>query len=341
MIDAATSVGVVLGSALSPEAIPAAARLADSEGFSTVWLSEDYFFTGGISAAATVLASTERVDVGLGIVSALTRHPALLAMEIATLVRMHPGRLRPAIGLGLPKWIDQMGLTPTSSLGAVRSCLNQIRALLAGEIVTSDEESFVSNRIALTHPCPASMPALRLGVSGPEMLRLAGEIADGVVLSVMSSVEYVRWARLRVAEGAARIGRDPSSVDTTVYTFMSVDEGDGSAARRAVRHQLAFYLAGRPDSALTRACGIVRELTELARGGASAVEAGMPSQWVDALAIAGTAEECAAKIRALHNAGATSVALFPCPVDEVDNIIRTTGQAVLPLLASGPVSADT
>jgi 5,10-methylenetetrahydromethanopterin reductase len=333
---AAIPVGVVLGSALPPERIRPAAHAAAAAGMNAVWLSEDYFFTGGISSAAGVLATTPDIQVGLGIVSALTRHPALLAMELASLARTYPGRLAPAIGLGLPKWLAQMGLTPDSSLDAVRACIGHLRSLLAGETVTSTGGPFTLDRVALAHPCPRTMPPIRMGVSGPRMLRLAGEVADGVVLSVMSSVNYVRWAREQVALGAVRAGRSPDELDTTVYAFASVDEHDSARARAAVRHQLAFYLAGRPDSALTRAVGIVEQLTELAAGGPAAVEANMPERWIDELAIAGTPDQCATQIRRLREAGADAIGLFPCPVDDVEAIVTTIGHRVLPLLHRTP-----
>src|SRR5215210_2513018 len=102
---------------------------AERAGFGEVWLSEDYFFSGGVSAAAVALAATERIPVGLGVVSAMSRHPALLAMEIATLDRAFPGRLMPAVGLGVPGWLEQMGLKPRSALGAVRECVTAVRTL--------------------------------------------------------------------------------------------------------------------------------------------------------------------------------------------------------------------
>ena len=116
-------VGLVLGSALPPEDIPTVARRGEELGFGELWLAEDYFFTGGISGATAVLAQTTEVPVGLGIVSAMVRHPGVLAMEIATMARMYPGRVHPGIGLGVPAWIDQMGLTPPSQLGAMRECV--------------------------------------------------------------------------------------------------------------------------------------------------------------------------------------------------------------------------
>src|SRR5919202_6603186 len=126
-------VGLVLGSQLPPEQIASTARLGEELGFDELWLAEDYFFTGGISGAAAALGATERIPVGLGIVSAMVRHPAALAMEIATLARIHPGRLRPGIGLGVPSWVRQMRLMPRSRVGAMRECVSSLRRLLAGE----------------------------------------------------------------------------------------------------------------------------------------------------------------------------------------------------------------
>ena len=113
-------VGLVLGSALAPETLPGLSRLAEQLGYGELWFAEDYFFTGGISGAAAALAATERIPIGLGVVSAMVRHPALLAMEIATLDRMFPGRLRPGIGTGVPAWMRQMGVKPRSPLSALR-----------------------------------------------------------------------------------------------------------------------------------------------------------------------------------------------------------------------------
>src|SRR5262245_28481789 len=85
-------VGLVLGSQIPPEQIRETARLGEELGFGELWLAEDYFFTGGISGAVAALASTSRIPIGLGIVSAMVRHPALLAMECSTIARMFPGR---------------------------------------------------------------------------------------------------------------------------------------------------------------------------------------------------------------------------------------------------------
>src|SRR5207248_3117660 len=84
-------VGLILGSLMPPESIREAAKLAEDLGYDELWCSEDYFYTAGISAVTAALGVTREIQVGTSIVSAVVRHPAVLAMEIATITRMFPG----------------------------------------------------------------------------------------------------------------------------------------------------------------------------------------------------------------------------------------------------------
>src|ERR1700756_2812264 len=120
------AVGLVLGTSVPPERVGEAAAAGERLGYNELWLLEDYFFTGGISAATVALNATERIPVGIGIVSAMGRHPAVLAMEIATIARTYPRRFRPGIGLGAPVWLDQMGLRPKSQLTALRDSVTAV-----------------------------------------------------------------------------------------------------------------------------------------------------------------------------------------------------------------------
>jgi 5,10-methylenetetrahydromethanopterin reductase len=323
------SIGLVLGSAIAPELIQSAAVTAESGGFDELWLAEDFFFTGGISAATAALAATNRIRVGLGVVSAVARHPALLAMEISTISRMFPGRLNAGIGLGVPGWIAQMGLYPPTAIGAMRECVTGVRQLLRGEGLTRQGRVFSFDKIRLAFPEAVKTP-VHMGVIGPRMLRLSGEIADGTVISVGANTKYIRWARERIDEGRVAAERNDDH-RVTVLAIYAVDE-DGAAARRAVRSPLAFYKANGPN-AMTDVEGISGQLSDiLERGGQDALVAEMPDAWVEDLAIVGTPEECAARIKSYHQAGVDSVALFPMPSDRVDSIVRLTTERVLPLL---------
>jgi 5,10-methylenetetrahydromethanopterin reductase len=322
-------VGLVLGSEIPPERLAGIANDAERQGFGELWLSEDCFFTGGISAAAIALGATQRIPVGIGVVSAVARHPAILAMEIATLARAFPGRLRPAIGLGVPGWLGQMGLRPRSPLAAVRECTTALRALLDGGLLDRTGGVFTFEAVALAHPVPEVLP-LQLGVAGPKMLQLSGEIASGTLLSVLAGVDYVRWARGQIAIGARRIARDPAAHRVTTFALCTVDS-DRARAKAAARSAVAFYLAAGGVNALTDAYGISDELAGmLDQGGVDEVARRMPDGWVDDLAVAGDAAECAAKIERLCTAGSDRVALFPTPADRADQIVAALATDVLP-----------
>ena len=318
-------VGVVLGSHMPPERIVRTARRAEELGFGELWFSEDCFFAGAFSGIAATLAAAERLPVGLGVASAVTRHPAFLAMECATLARLHPGRFWPGVGLGVPFWLQQMGLMPRSPLGAVRECVESLRRLLAGEELTGDG-LFTFDQVALTHLPEEELP-IYLGMVGPKGLGLSGGIADGTVLSVLAGVDYVRWARERIAAGAAAAGRATAPHRVVTYVLYSVD-ADGRAAREAVREATAFYLTAMPDNALSEVYGIQPQLQELIAAGELARE--LPAAWVDDLAVAGDPDEAAAKIRALLDAGSDSVCLWLFPLDRGEETLELTAREVLP-----------
>ncbi len=325
-------VGLVLGSEIPPARLGAMAARAEAAGLGELWLSEDYFMTGGIAGAALALAATERIPVGLGVVSAVARHPALLAMEVATLAHAHPGRLRPAIGLGVPAWLDQMGLRPQSPLRAVRDAVETLRALLQGEELSEPTSTFRFDGVKLAYPLGAATPPIGLGVAGPRMLELSGEIADATLVSVLAGDAYVRWARERIAAGARRAGRDPAAHRVVVFAFYAAGD-DEAAVREALRPTVAFYLGAGGANALTDAYGISAELEGMIReGGVDAVRERMPDQWIADLSVSGPPQACAEAIDRLLAAGADAVCLFPVPHERAEDLIDLAAGDIVPRL---------
>jgi 5,10-methylenetetrahydromethanopterin reductase len=321
----APPVGLVLGSIIAPEQLRQAAADAERLGFGQLWMAEDCFTSGGISGAAAVLGATSEIPVGLGIINAMVRHPALLAMELSTLGRMYPDRLVPAIGLGLPDWLRQLGVYPRSPVTALGECVRSVRDLLGGEEVSGDGY-FHLDAVKLSFPVPLR---LHMGVMGPRMLALSGEIADGTVLSVLASADYVRWAREQISVGAAAANRDPGEHRVATFALCAVDE-DAERARAEIRPVLAFFLDAVKHSTLVRALGISDELLELAADGVDALADRMPAQWVQELAIAGDPATCAAKIEGLLEAGSDTVELFPAPPERASEFAELVAAEVLP-----------
>ena len=315
----------MLGSIIAPEQLRQAAADAERLGFGQLWMAEDCFTSGGISGAASVLGATSEIPVGLGIINAMVRHPALLAMELSTLGRMYPDRLVPAIGLGLPDWLRQLGVYPRSPVTALGECVRSVRDLLAGEEI-SGEGYFHFDAVQLSFPVPLG---LHMGVMGPRMLALSGEIADGTVLSVLASADYVRWARQRIAVGAAAANRDPGQHRLSTFALCAVDQ-DAERARAEIRPVVAFFLDAVKRSTLVQALGIADELLELAADGVDALTERMPDEWVDELAIAGDPATCAAKIERLLEAGSDTVELFPAPPERASEFAEVVAAEVLP-----------
>ena len=130
--------GVCFPRELEPAAVVDFAERLDSGGVDELWVIEDCFFTAGITLAATALAHSERLTVGIGILPALTRNASTTAMELATLARLAPGRVKGGIGHGVRAWMEQIGARPTSPVTALTEVISAVRQLLAGESVTID-----------------------------------------------------------------------------------------------------------------------------------------------------------------------------------------------------------
>ncbi|MEU1039003.1 LLM class flavin-dependent oxidoreductase [Streptomyces sp. NPDC005907] len=288
-----TALGAVFRPQLPPERLRALARLADDAGLEELWLWEDCFLEGGISTAAAALAWTERLRVGVGLLPVPLRNVALTAMEAATLHRLFPGRASLAVGHGVQDWMGQVGARAESPVTLLREYLAALRALLAGERVTTDGRYVRLDGVALDWPPVTAAPVLA-GVTGPRSLRLSGEAADGTVLTAATGPEGVRRARLLIDEGRVSAGRtDP--------------------------HRVVVYLhaATGPDAAARLRAEIE------ANGEDPAEEHG----------VAGDAEAVAEAVRRLADAGADTVVLQPTADEpDPEGFLRFAATEVRPLV---------
>lgn len=321
-------VGVFVATATPPEQIPAVASSAERLGYGEVWVAEDYFCYGGFTGAALALGATERINVGLGVVAATPRHPAVTAMEIATLARTYPGRFLAGIGHGVPVWTDQMGVTATSPLAALRECVDGTRRLLAGQTLDLDGKQFTFRSVTATHRPEQEVPLLT-GVVGPKSLRLSGRIADGTIMSVLTGTAYLETATSHIHEGMAEANR--TNHLTPTLTLFSISK-DRKQARDAARSAVAHYITVLGPSLLTGAFGYNDQISELLEQEPDRVAEAMPDEWIDTLAVAGDPDEVAARITELRAAGATSVVLSPVNADTAQDELELTASAVLPHL---------
>ncbi|WP_405887852.1 LLM class flavin-dependent oxidoreductase [Streptomyces sp. NBC_01136] len=289
-----TALGAVFRPQLPPERLRAVARAADDAGLEELWLWEDCFLEGGISAAAAALAWTERVRVGVGLLPVPLRNVAVTAMEAATLHRMFPGRAILGVGHGVQDWMGQVGARAESPVTLLREHLDALRALLRGERVSTDGRYVKLDGVALDWP-PTGTPEVLVGATGPRTLRLSGAAADGTILTAATAPEGVRRAR------------------------QLIDEGRESAGRTG-HHRVVVYLhtATGPDAA-------ARLRAEIEAGG----EEPVPEHGV-----AGDAGTVAKAVRRLADAGADTVVLQPTADEpDPEGFVRFAATEVRPLLS--------
>ncbi len=310
------SPGVALLGHEAPRHAVAWARAAERVGLGSLWIVEDYYHPGAYALAGAVAAATERVAIGLGVVNPYTRHPALLAMETAALAGLAPGRIVLGLGTSNRNWIEaEMRIPFKTPLRALRECVEIVRRLLAGERLGFRGECFDLDGVALEWVPPERGVPILLGVKGPKALVLAGEIADGVHGAVLTSPNHVR--RIRATAGAARRGR---AGDFTVIAYVPIAVSrDGTSARARVKPLLARYLGVLHGQSILADAGLAPRETQPFRDALLRREPAarlVTDAMVDALAAAGTPEQCRAALRRLAEAGLDApIAVVPPDAD--------------------------
>jgi alkanesulfonate monooxygenase SsuD/methylene tetrahydromethanopterin reductase-like flavin-dependent oxidoreductase (luciferase family) len=295
------ALGVCFPREFPPADLLPSAQAVEQSGIDDLWLVEDCFFTTAPSLAAAALASTERIRVGIGILPAVARNPAIVAMELATLAGLGPGRLIGGIGHGVQEWMGQIGTRQPSPLTALAEVLDAVRALLRGEQVTAEGRFVRLQEVQLDRP-PQPVPPVLAGAFGPKSLALAGRHADGLVLADWPVPDYVRSAR-QLADGG-------DNFQVAAFAAASLDT-DRGVARARIADELAASVSRSPGT--LRALPFFDDLAASVQAGGPEAVLRMPDDWWRQIGAIGTPDDAAAHIQALVDAGADRVALFLPP----------------------------
>jgi alkanesulfonate monooxygenase SsuD/methylene tetrahydromethanopterin reductase-like flavin-dependent oxidoreductase (luciferase family) len=253
------NLGVIFPPDQPPERLREVALAADQAGLAELWLWEDCFAESGIATAAAILAWTERLRVGIGLLPVPLRNVALTAMELATLARLFPGRLIPGVGHGVLDWMGQVGVRAQSPMTLLSEYTTALRSLLAGQTVTTNGRYVQLDAVGLTWPPAAPLPVL-VGAVGPRTLTLAGEVGDGVILTGETTIEALPAAVESVRAGAASAGRDG---EPPVVVFLTV--ADRPSAAEVADRVNCYVRAGATTVALLSVGEDAPPLAEFAR----------------------------------------------------------------------------
>jgi probable F420-dependent oxidoreductase len=239
------------------------AREAEDLGYTSIWLSEVAGPDALVSLGALAL-NTSKAELATGVVPIQIRTPGVMAMAFLTVHEFSGGRAIAGLGVSSPALVERWHGAPyRKPVTAMRECVTimrqlftQGRAKLEGEVYRCDFR--LGFRPATKHPPKIYMA----GLNAP-MLRLAGEIADGVLMNY-SPPEAVGAMVKEIHEGARKAGRNPAEIDLGIYVRMCITDEQGKALD-AFRRELATYAFVDSYSRMFARYGLGDEFNEVRR----------------------------------------------------------------------------
>ena len=269
---------------------------------------------------AAFAAVTNRIKIGSGVINNWTRNIGLLAATFLTLDDLAPDRIICGIGAWWDPLAKNVGIERRKPLTAMRETIEVMRRLLAMERVTFHGEFHHVDGIELDVVHGRREPRnvqVMIGATGPQMMELTGEIADGAVLNYCVPPEYNIEAMEQLERGAARAGRSIDAIDRPQLIVCSVHD-DRKTALDGARELLTQYLAQQPH--IAKASGVKPEVVQQIQATLGwpatkeQVRAAMkyvPDDLVQHITASGTPAEVKAKVREYIKYGATCPILYP------------------------------
>lgn len=299
-------------------------QYAEKKGFEAVWQAESRLVRDAIVPMAAFAATTSRIKIGSGVINNWTRNAAVIAATYLTLDDLAPDRIICGIGAWWDPLAAKVGIKREKPLLAMRECVTVVRSLLARERVTFHGEFVHLDDVELDvvhgRKEPRNVP-IYIGATGPQMMALTGEIADGAVLNYLVSPKYNLGAVEQLEAGARKAGRSINEIDRPQLVVCSVDN-DRKKALDGARKLVTQYLGQQPH--IMKASGVSQELLD---------EIGQVLTWpateeqimeamrlvpddvVQMITASGTPEEVRAKVREYVANGATCPILYPLGPD--------------------------
>jgi len=291
----------------------ATAREAEARGYHTAWLGEVSGYDA-IVMSTVVATHTERLVVANGVLPVQTRTPVILGMAAASLNHLAPGRFALGLGLSSKTIVEQWhGLSFSPALGQIREAVEIVRQVASGERVNHEGKFYRVKNFRLTSPPPAAPVRVYLAALGPEMLELAGEIADGVLLNWIPP-EAVPASITHLETGARRAGRTLDGFEIASFVRTCVTD-DATAARETLARDITGYATVDVYASFFRTAGYPDEVAAVGAAWASGDRAGavkrVSPRMLDGLGVVGDEAFCRARIAEFAQTGLTQPVIVP------------------------------
>jgi 5,10-methylenetetrahydromethanopterin reductase len=334
-----------LGEEPAPRFVPFV-RLCELLGFDAFCHADEKWTRDVYVRLALAAAGTSRIDLGITVTDPFTRHPALTAQATATLSEAANGRLRVILGAG-SHFETLPGYQVVRPAVAIGESIDLMRRLWAGERVTleGDVVKFLGGKLDFEIP-PELRPRVWVAGRGKQVLATAGATADGVLIGSFATPQGVRWAKDQVARGLDRAGRSWSDIGLASWLYVSVLEHEDDPVPDGIRRGVSHALWSSREVVEPLLDGI-----EIQDGGAfRTFLRDAPHEWsptvmaelrqlipravIDVLALVGTPEQIATRLRSLEAEGIEEVIAWPFPPEglDVEDFAVQLAHEVMPLV---------
>lgn len=317
--------------------VVALAQAAEAAGFDQFWISNDLFLRSAPVILGAVGQATTRIELGIGILNPYTIHPGEIAMVAATLDELTGCRFNLGLASGAANFLQWVGLHQEKPLAMMRETIGAIRRLLAGERVGLEGQFLHwTDEAYLRFDAPRVTP-IYLGALGPGMLRLAGELADGVLPLLFPPEHYFGVMPLLEA-GRQRRSPDLADLDMAACFWVSLSE-DREAARRVLAEKIAYYGPSLSPLILERLALTQEEFEPIERAVMAENDMEHACQLVDErmlrIGVVGDPGALVERLQPLVAAGARHLSFGPPLGPDPLAAIRLLGQEVLPFFRTG------
>src|ERR671910_1878045 len=293
---------------LGPDMAVSTARLAGEVGYRSFWTAET---TGpeAFSLLGAVGAAAPDLDLGTGVLALQLRTPMVVAMAGATLQALQPGReVLLGIGISSPVVTERWHGVPYGDRPVlrVREYVTLLRACLSGDKVDFAGDFYQVKGFRLGVRLGSRRPKIVVGALNPAMLRLAGELADGVLLNYLPAT-HVPWSVSQVRAGG----------DATVYAYVHAGVCERHEGIDLARRDLFSYAVVDSYARNFERAGFGDEVAEIrarfAAGDRAGAVGAVSDRMVDAIDVMGDAATVAATMQAYVDAGVDVPVLMPLP----------------------------
>jgi probable F420-dependent oxidoreductase len=314
-----TDLGVTFGSlgVLGPRSIIGIAELAESLDYRSIWTVEANG-TDAFSLLGAVSARSPSLDLGTGIIPIQVRTPPLAAMSAASLQALNPDvNIWLGVGVSAPAILRQHGMPlPDRPIARMREYVALLRECLSGESVTFEGDFWSVKRFTLGLRLADRKPKIVMAALGPQMLKLGGEIADGVLLNYLPASHV-----------AASVAQVRAGGNAKIFAYVHAAVGTLQRSARSARRDLLNYCMADGYANMFKAAGFSDEVDEIRsrqskrdRDGALAA---VSERMIQAIDFIGEPQEVTQFVRAYIEAGIEKPILMPMPWGD-DRLAVTT-----------------